>query len=161
MLDGIGKSLNPRFDISEIAAPYARGLLLEARPQLARLAETFKKKAGLQNRAVRNLFTGPNMIEVSLPWSAPCSAPASLCFNLPSRQTFKKAELQNRAVRNRSNGPNLFEVSLPWSAPTAACHMAKPFEQKGVLQNCAIRNLCTGLDMIEVQPALDWTTAPA
>ena len=29
VLDGIGKSLNPRFDISEIAAPYARGLLLE------------------------------------------------------------------------------------------------------------------------------------
>lgn len=63
VLDGIGKSLNPRFDISEIAAPYARGLLLEARPQFARLAETFKKKAGLQNRAVKNLFTGPNMIE--------------------------------------------------------------------------------------------------
>lgn len=25
VLDGIGKGLNPRFDISEIAAPYARG----------------------------------------------------------------------------------------------------------------------------------------
>lgn len=64
VLDGIGKSLNPRFDISEIAAPYARGLLLEARPQVAKLAETFRKRVGLQNRAVKNLFTGPNMIEV-------------------------------------------------------------------------------------------------
>lgn len=36
VLDGIGKSLDPRFDISEIAAPYARELLLEARPQFAR-----------------------------------------------------------------------------------------------------------------------------
>mmetsp|Transcript_1238 Transcript_1238/g.3679 ORF Transcript_1238/g.3679 Transcript_1238/m.3679 type:complete len:832 (+) Transcript_1238:121-2616(+) len=63
VLDGIGKSLNPRFDISEIAAPYARGLLLEARPQVAKLAETFRKRVGLQNRAVKNLFTGPNMIE--------------------------------------------------------------------------------------------------
>jgi hypothetical protein len=102
VLDGIGKSLNPRFDISEIAAPYARGLLLEARPQFAKLADEFRKRAAkqasfsavasgwrktcccmhrstsglsphaawklcnpmsMQNRAVRNLFTGPNMIE--------------------------------------------------------------------------------------------------
>lgn len=36
VLDGIGKSLDPRFDISEIAAPYARELLLEgsAAPQV-------------------------------------------------------------------------------------------------------------------------------
>lgn len=37
VLDGIGKSLDPRFDMTEIAAPYARGLLLEAKPQIARL----------------------------------------------------------------------------------------------------------------------------
>lgn len=34
VLDGIGKSLDPRFDISEIAAPYARELLLEGSPQV-------------------------------------------------------------------------------------------------------------------------------
>lgn len=34
VLDGIGKSLDPRFDISEIAAPYARNLLLEGQPQV-------------------------------------------------------------------------------------------------------------------------------
>ena len=75
--DGIGKTLNPRFDISEIAAPYARGLLLEARPQFAKLAENFKKRAALQNRAVRNLFTGPNMIEVQ-PRPCPSTHPRQL-----------------------------------------------------------------------------------
>jgi predicted unusual protein kinase regulating ubiquinone biosynthesis (AarF/ABC1/UbiB family) len=50
VLDGIGKSLNPRFDISEIAAPYARGLLLEARPQFKKLAEEFRKRASKQAR---------------------------------------------------------------------------------------------------------------
>ncbi|EFN50947.1 hypothetical protein CHLNCDRAFT_33282, partial [Chlorella variabilis] len=49
VLDGIGKGLNPRFDMTEIAAPYARQLLLEG--------------SSLQNRAVANLFKGPNMIE--------------------------------------------------------------------------------------------------
>ena len=38
MLDGIGKSLDPRFDISEISAPYAREFLLEATPVMERLA---------------------------------------------------------------------------------------------------------------------------
>jgi len=38
VLDGIGKSLDPRFDISEIAAPYARELLLEGAPQVSYLA---------------------------------------------------------------------------------------------------------------------------
>lgn len=63
VLDGIGKGLDPRFDISEIAAPYARGLLLEAAPQLKRVQDDFAKRWKLQDRAVRNLFTGPNMIE--------------------------------------------------------------------------------------------------
>lgn len=63
VLDGIGKSLNPRFDISEIAAPYARELLLESRPQFAKIAEDLKKRAANQNRAVVNLFKGPNKIE--------------------------------------------------------------------------------------------------
>jgi predicted unusual protein kinase regulating ubiquinone biosynthesis (AarF/ABC1/UbiB family) len=63
VLDGIGKSLDPRFDITEIAAPYARGLLLEAAPQAARARADFGKRLALQNRAVKNLFRGPNMIE--------------------------------------------------------------------------------------------------
>eukprot|EP00884_Botryococcus_braunii_P005721 jgi/Botrbrau1/1514/Bobra.0107s0002.1 len=63
VLDGIGKGLDPRFDISEIAAPYARELLLEARPQLAKLQGEVGKRFALQNRAVKNLFKGPNMIE--------------------------------------------------------------------------------------------------
>ena len=53
VLDGIGKGLDPRFDISEISAPYARGLLLEGNPQYAALLKEFKKKAGTQNRAFR------------------------------------------------------------------------------------------------------------
>ncbi|KAL0027900.1 hypothetical protein WJX79_001482 [Trebouxia sp. C0005] len=63
VLDGIGKGLDPRFDISEIAAPYARGLLLEGNPQYAALAKDFRRRLGLQNRAVKNLFRQPNMIE--------------------------------------------------------------------------------------------------
>ena len=53
VLDGIGKGLDPRFDISEISAPYARGLLLEGNPQYAALLKEFKKKAGNQNRALK------------------------------------------------------------------------------------------------------------
>lgn len=63
VLDGIGKALDPRFDISEIAAPYARELLLEGRPQYAKLKNELDKRWKLQNRAAVNLFRGPNMIE--------------------------------------------------------------------------------------------------
>lgn len=48
VLDGIGKGLDPRFDISEIAAPYARELLLEASPQLAKLQGEIGKRFALQ-----------------------------------------------------------------------------------------------------------------
>lgn len=63
VLDGVGKSLTPKFDISEISAPYARSLLLESNPVLQRLQQDFLKRAGRQNRAVVNLFKGPNQIE--------------------------------------------------------------------------------------------------
>ncbi|BDA47029.1 Protein ACTIVITY OF BC1 COMPLEX KINASE 8, chloroplastic [Coccomyxa sp. Obi] len=63
VLDGIGKGLDPRFDISEIAAPYARSLILEAKPQFAKLQQDFGRRLQTQNRAVVNLFRGPNMIE--------------------------------------------------------------------------------------------------
>ena len=48
VLDGIGKSLSPRFDITEIAAPYARGLLLEGAPQRAALQKELKKRLAKQ-----------------------------------------------------------------------------------------------------------------
>eukprot|EP00878_Enallax_costatus_P019345 GHUV01020408.1.p1 GENE.GHUV01020408.1~~GHUV01020408.1.p1 ORF type:complete len:557 (+),score=208.71 GHUV01020408.1:1417-3087(+) len=63
VLDGIGKSLDARFDISEIAAPYARNLLLEGQPQFAALQKDFTKRWNNQSRAVTNLFRGPNQIE--------------------------------------------------------------------------------------------------
>ena len=63
VLDGIGKSLDARFDISEISAPYARELLLEGAPQFAKLTADLTKRVALQNRAVVNLFRGPNQIE--------------------------------------------------------------------------------------------------
>ncbi len=55
--------LPPSPDISEIAAPYARNLLLEARPQFAKLGSELRARAARQNRAVVNLFRGPNLIE--------------------------------------------------------------------------------------------------
>ncbi|EFJ49735.1 hypothetical protein VOLCADRAFT_104180 [Volvox carteri f. nagariensis] len=63
VLDGIGKSLDPRFDISEIAAPYARELLLEGNPVGSKLQREFKKGLENQNRALKNLFVGPNKID--------------------------------------------------------------------------------------------------
>jgi len=63
VLDGIGKALNPRFDISEIAAPYARELLLEGRPVLAKAKEEFGKRWARQTRAVKGLFEAPIQID--------------------------------------------------------------------------------------------------
>jgi hypothetical protein len=48
VLDGIGKSLDPRFDISEISAPYARELLLEARPQFSKVFDDLKRRSDKQ-----------------------------------------------------------------------------------------------------------------
>lgn len=50
VLDGIGKGLDPRFDISEIAAPYARSLILEAKPQFAKLQQDFGRRLQTQVR---------------------------------------------------------------------------------------------------------------
>ncbi|MEW5313718.1 MAG: hypothetical protein WDW38_005259 [Sanguina aurantia] len=63
VLDGIGKSLDPRFDISEIAAPYARELLLEGSPQFVKLGQNLFKGLTNQNKAVANLFRNPNRVE--------------------------------------------------------------------------------------------------
>jgi predicted unusual protein kinase regulating ubiquinone biosynthesis (AarF/ABC1/UbiB family) len=55
VLDGIGKGLDAKFDISEISRPYARELLLEA--------QTVARRADAQARALVNLFKGPDRIQ--------------------------------------------------------------------------------------------------
>merc|ERR1711985_168495 len=59
VLDGIGKQLDPRFDISEISAPYARDLLLEQRPGFSKLQDNYQKGADRQWEATKGLFTAP------------------------------------------------------------------------------------------------------
>jgi predicted unusual protein kinase regulating ubiquinone biosynthesis (AarF/ABC1/UbiB family) len=63
VLDGIGKSLTPRFDISEISAPYARELILDGGSAVSKLQEKFQKGLKRQNKAVKGLFNGPLTIE--------------------------------------------------------------------------------------------------
>jgi len=68
VLDGIGKSLNKKFDIGEIAAPYARNLLIEANPnalppQVVTAQREWLRRADAQTRAVVNLFKAPDAIE--------------------------------------------------------------------------------------------------
>lgn len=68
VLDGIGKGLDAKFDISEIARPFARELLLEAQsvalpPQVVALQRDVGRRAAAQARAIVNLFRGPDRIE--------------------------------------------------------------------------------------------------
>ena len=63
VLDGLGKGLDPRFDISEIARPYARELLLEARPQYSKVQTELVQAADRQSKALVNLFQGPDRIQ--------------------------------------------------------------------------------------------------
>lgn len=66
VLDGIGKSLDPRFDISEIAAPYARDLILEGRPQIAKLQQEFGKRLDKQVRSCLSAVrAGPTITTAS------------------------------------------------------------------------------------------------
>lgn len=58
VLDGIGKSLDPRFDMTEIAAPYARNLLLEAKPQFARLQKDIGARFAQQARPPQERLAG-------------------------------------------------------------------------------------------------------
>ena len=79
VLDGIGKSLSPRFDITEISAPYARGLLLEGAPQKAALQKELKKRLGKQ-------VQGPGGPLVHAPAGSseePCMHPAARARCLP------------------------------------------------------------------------------
>lgn len=66
-MDGIGKTLNKKFDISEIAAPYARNLLIEANPnslppQVVTAQREWLRRADRQTKALVNLFKGPDAI---------------------------------------------------------------------------------------------------
>jgi len=68
VLDGIGKSLSPRFDISEIARPYARELLIESQalalpPQVVSKRRDLERRAKAQARALVNVFQGPDRVE--------------------------------------------------------------------------------------------------
>lgn len=72
VLDGIGKCLDPRFDISEIAAPYARELLLEGRPQVAKLRSELGKRLALQARR----WPPAQHAHAASPSALPQSAPA-------------------------------------------------------------------------------------
>merc|ERR1712157_597644 len=58
VLDGIGKQLDPRFDISEISAPYARDLLLEQRPGFSKLQDKYQKGADRQWEATKSFAEG-------------------------------------------------------------------------------------------------------
>mmetsp|Transcript_15793 Transcript_15793/g.38444 ORF Transcript_15793/g.38444 Transcript_15793/m.38444 type:complete len:823 (+) Transcript_15793:2-2470(+) len=67
VLDGIGKGLNKKFDIGEIAAPYARNLLIEENPnslppQVVAAQRNWMRKADRQTKAVVNLFKGPDVL---------------------------------------------------------------------------------------------------
>jgi predicted unusual protein kinase regulating ubiquinone biosynthesis (AarF/ABC1/UbiB family) len=131
VLDGIGKSLNPRFDISEIAAPYARGLLLEARPQFKKLAEEFRKRASKQNRAVRNLFTGPNMIEdVALTVASLRSGDLKLRVRaLEAERALDRVQAQQKAVTTAIVASTLVNVGTVLSV--SAMRVAANFSFAG------------------------------
>ncbi|KAK6118403.1 hypothetical protein DH2020_047820 [Rehmannia glutinosa] len=59
VLDGIGKGLDPRFDITEIAKPYALELLRFREAGI----EDFKKRWDRQSRAFYNLFRQADRVE--------------------------------------------------------------------------------------------------
>merc|ERR1719424_2546083 len=60
VLDGIGKSLNKKFDIGEISAPYARNLLIDDNPsalppQVVARQRDFERRFDRQNKAIVNI----------------------------------------------------------------------------------------------------------
>lgn len=85
VLDGIGKGLDPRFDISEIAAPYARNLLLEAQPQFAKLQADLGKRLALQVHGtpmLDTLFQTAGLSLVESFFGVAESLAGMLCFRL-------------------------------------------------------------------------------
>ncbi|XVF61745.1 hypothetical protein PTKIN_Ptkin08bG0155100 [Pterospermum kingtungense] len=63
VLDGIGKGLDPRFDITEIAKPYALELLRFREAGVEVVLKDFKKRWDRQSRAFYNLFRQADRVE--------------------------------------------------------------------------------------------------
>ncbi|CAA2993230.1 uncharacterized aarF domain-containing kinase At1g79600, chloroplastic [Olea europaea subsp. europaea] len=63
VLDGIGKGLNPRFDITEIAKPYALELLKFREAGIEVVVKDFRKRWDRQSRAFYNLFRQADRVE--------------------------------------------------------------------------------------------------
>ncbi|XP_007048092.2 PREDICTED: uncharacterized protein sll1770 [Theobroma cacao] len=63
VLDGIGKGLDPRFDITEIAKPYALELLRFREAGVEVVLKDFRKRWDRQSRAFYNLFRQADRVE--------------------------------------------------------------------------------------------------
>ncbi|GKV12126.1 hypothetical protein SLEP1_g23317 [Rubroshorea leprosula] len=63
VLDGIGKGLDPRFDITEIAKPYALELLRFREAGIEVLLKDFRKRWDRHSRAFYNLFRQADRVE--------------------------------------------------------------------------------------------------
>ncbi|KAE8715826.1 ABC2 isoform 2 [Hibiscus syriacus] len=63
VLDGIGKGLDPRFDITEIAKPYALELLRFREAGVEVALKDFRKRWDRQSRAFYNLFRQADRVE--------------------------------------------------------------------------------------------------
>ncbi|XP_043718565.1 protein ACTIVITY OF BC1 COMPLEX KINASE 8, chloroplastic [Telopea speciosissima] len=63
VLDGIGKGLDPRFDITEIAKPYAMELLRFREAGVEVIIKDFKKRWNRQSRAFYNIFRQADRVE--------------------------------------------------------------------------------------------------
>lgn len=63
VLDGIGKGLDPRFDITEIAKPYALELLRFREAGVEVLLKDFRNRWNRQSRAFYNLFRQADRVE--------------------------------------------------------------------------------------------------
>lgn len=63
VLDGIGKGLDPRFDITEIAKPYALELLRFREAGVEVVIQDFKKRWDRQSQAFYNLFRQADRVE--------------------------------------------------------------------------------------------------
>lgn len=63
VLDGIGKGLDPRFDISEISKPYAMELLRFREAGVELIIKDLKKRWDRQSRAFSNLFRQADRVE--------------------------------------------------------------------------------------------------
>lgn len=63
VLDGIGKGLDPRFDITEIARPYALELLRFREAGVEVVVKDFRKRWDRQSRAFYNLFRQADRVD--------------------------------------------------------------------------------------------------